>query len=670
MPKRSLPNQQKVEQLDQAISELLARGLAGGTGLGRTGEDARAYIDAEIAPLVKIAAELLELPREEFKARLKSDLQEGRTTMATMPKPGMPAHLRPEIQTATPYLTMRDAAAAIDFYTRAFGAKEVMRLGGPGEKIGHAELVMGNSRVMLSDEFPEYGSVSPQTLGGSPVKLHLYVDDVDAVAEQAVAEGAKIVRPVADQFYGDRSGQVADPFGYVWIVSTHKEDVSTEEIQHRFEMQASAGVAEAEEIAAPARPVAAKARVSATPRLTYKNAAKAIEFYTQAFGARENFRFEVGGSIPHAQISIGNSELSLTEEWPEGGRFSAETLGQSPVQVSLDVADVDAFAERAVAAGLKPLGPIRDQFYGRREGSFVDPFGYTWNISTVTEEMPVEEMHRRLDAMKPPAGEKASPVPRGFHTLTQYLVAQDADALVNFVVKTFDAKETLRSGPGSEGGMHCEVQLEDSKLMIGGGGPGLAWKGEPKLGAFHVYVRDCDATYERALEAGATSIGRPQDQAYGERSASVRDAAGNSWYIATYKGDNYKWEGAPTLQPYLHPLRAEPVINFLKRAFGAEELGRHATPDGVIHHTTVKIGDALMEMGEAHGKYEFTPGMFYLYVPDCDAQYRRAVAAGATSLHEPKDQPYGDRSGAVTDPFGNQWYIATHVRDVGATKQN
>jgi uncharacterized glyoxalase superfamily protein PhnB len=183
-------------------------------------------------------------------------------------------------------------------------------------------------------------------------------------------------------------------------------------------------------------------------------------------------------------------------------------------------------------------------------------------------------------------------------------------------------------------------------------------------GAFHIYVPDCDATYARALEAGATSIDEPADQFYGERSASVRDAAGNSWYISTYKGESYRWQGAPTLQPYLHPLRAEPVLKFVKRAFGAEELGRHSTPDGVIHHVTVKIGNGLMEMGEAHGPYQPMPTMFYLYVEDCDTLYKRALSAGATSISEPKDQPYGDRSAGVNDPFGNKWYIATHIRDV------
>jgi len=277
----------------------------------------------------------------------------------------------------------------------------------------------------------------------------------------------------------------------------------------------------------------------------------------------------------------------------------------------------------------------------------------------------VEEMHRRMDALKAKAPKPSvNPVREGFHTVTPYLVAQDAESEINFVKKTFGAEETFRD-VGSAGGYHCEVRIEDSMLMIGGGGPGLAWKGDPALGAFHVYVRDCDAAYRGALQAGGKSIDEPTDQPYGERSASVVDAAGNYWYIATYKGDNYKWAGAPTVQPYLHPLRAEPVINFLKRAFGAEELGRHTAPDGVVHHATLKIGTSHLEMGEAHGKYQPMKSMFYLYVPNVDATYRRAITAGATSIHEPADQPYGDRVGAVTDAFGNQWYIGTAKKESG-----
>lgn len=137
--------------------------------------------------------------------------------------------------TVTPYLIVRGAAAAIDFYRTAFGAAERMRMDAPGGTVGHAELLIGGSLVMLADEMPEMGWSSPAAIGGTPVSLHLYVDDVDAVVERALAAGAALSRPIADQFYGDRLGMVVDPFGHVWSISTHIEDVSPEEIRRRAE---------------------------------------------------------------------------------------------------------------------------------------------------------------------------------------------------------------------------------------------------------------------------------------------------------------------------------------------------------------------------------------------------------------------------------------------------
>jgi PhnB protein len=140
--------------------------------------------------------------------------------------------------TATPYLIVNDAAGAIDFYQRAFGATEVMRFD-HGGKIGHAEIRIGDSPIMLADEHPEMGARSPQTLGGSPITILLYVEDVDAVFTQAVAAGAKVQRPVEDKFYGDRAGSVEDPFGHVWHIATHKEDLTLEEMYKRAASAAS-----------------------------------------------------------------------------------------------------------------------------------------------------------------------------------------------------------------------------------------------------------------------------------------------------------------------------------------------------------------------------------------------------------------------------------------------
>jgi PhnB protein len=497
-----MPKQSPVNRLDHAIEMMLGRpGPSRRAGPprrrgSRTGSDA----DASIAPLLQIAGALRELPCARFRAQLKADLE--RTAQMTMIRdatgPAVPEAVR---QTATARLRVRNAAAAIDFYTRAFGAQELMRFTGGGQ-IAHAELTIGNSVIMLGEEAPEYGYPSPEALGGSPVGMHLYVDDADGFAKRAVAAGARLVTPVSDQFYGDRSGQVADPFGYSWTIATRTKDMSVEEMQRNM------------------------------------------------------------------------ADMQAQQAQPTASTF----------------------------------------------------------------------------------------IPKGFHTVTPYLVVQDAPALIEFVKRVFGAEEAHRA-TGSAGGIHAEVQIGDSKVMIGGGAPNLSWRGATRPTALHIYVKDTDAAFARAVEAGAAVIQGPTDQEYGERSAGVKDAFGNTWYIATWKGANYVPEGLHTVNVYLHPLRAEPVIAFLKRAFGADAIEKYASPEGVVHHAKVRIGDSAIEMGEAHGPYQPMPTQFYLYVPDADAAYHRALTAGATSLSAPADQPYGDRNAGVKDVFGNEWYIATQIRE-------
>ena len=146
---------------------------------------------------------------------------------------GSTKHIPEGYHSVTPYLYMSDATRAIEFYKEAFGATEIMRMDAPGGKIGHAELKIGDSHIMLGDECPEMDARSPQTVGGSPVGLLLYVEDVDAVTERAVAAGAKLLEPVEDKFYGDRMGKLQDPSGHIWAIATHKEDVSPEEMEKR-----------------------------------------------------------------------------------------------------------------------------------------------------------------------------------------------------------------------------------------------------------------------------------------------------------------------------------------------------------------------------------------------------------------------------------------------------
>ena len=484
-----MPKHSRADQFDQLVQVMLAHP---GAELPSVDQDSA----ASFATLLHIARELRGLPRENFKARLKSDL-ERKTSMATRAEPAR------AMQTATPRLRIKNAAAAIEFYQKAFGAREIMRFVGRGQ-IAHAELAIGNSVIFLGEAAPDYGYPGPESLGGSPVSIHLYVDDVDAFCAQAVAAGARQTVPVSDQFYGDRSGTVTDPFGYTWNVATRKEDMTAEEMQRRF-------------------------------------------------------------------------------------------------------ADME-----------------KEQAVNRPAPSFQ---------------------------------------PEGQQTLTPYLIVQDAPAMIEFLKQAFGAEEKFR-GVGPAGGLHADLRIGDSRLMLGGGAPGLSWHGENRPTALHIYVKDTDTVYQRALDAGAVSIAAPVDQQYGERSGGVKDQFGNFWYIATWKGEHYIPEGLRTVNPYLHPLRAEPLINFLKRGFDAQEVARYASPDGVIHHAQIKIGDTVLEMGEAHGQYQPMPTMFYLYVPNVDASYYRALNVGGTSISEPEDKPYGDRTAAVKDAFGNQWYLATNVRDV------
>jgi len=396
---------------------------------------------------------------------------------------------------------------------------------------------------------------------------------------------------------------------------------------------------------------------TATPVLRVRDAAQAIDFYTRAFGAREVMRFSAGGSIPHARLVIGNATIVLADEGPAHGYPGPDQLGGSPVSIRLDVDDPDAVVDRAIEAGATMVLPVTDHFYGERTGTVLDPFGYRWSVTKVIEPMGVEEMHRRMLSAGGPPPDAREWIPEGYRTLTPYLVVQNAPAVLDFAKVVFGAQETMRS-VGSAGGVHAEMRIGDSMVMVGGGAPELSWRGDSMATALHMYVPDVDAVFARAVGAGATVTHEPREMEYGDRECGFVDPGGNTWYVATSHGATYVPAGLGTVTPFLHPLRADAVIAFLTRVLGATTVNRYATPDGVVHHATVRIGDSAIEMGDAHGPHQPMPTMFYVYVPDVNAVYTRALEAGGTSLASPADQPYGARVAAVTDPFGNQWYLA------------
>jgi PhnB protein len=478
-----LPN---IDQLDDAVSAVVEL------------DQPDPGIDEQVAELVAVARDLVWLPRESFRTQLRAQLT-GRDSMSSP----VQKLEEPTVQKVSLYMTVVNASDAIEFYKTAFGATELFRLAEPSGKIGHAEFQIGNAVIMISDEYPDYNALSPQTLGGTSVKIHLDVTDVDAFADRALRAGAKLVRPIEDQFYGARSGHLADPFGYTWVVSTHLKDVPADELQKEFD--------------------------------------------------------------------------KFTES--ESATVESDQPGQEP----------KIFRE-------------------------------------------------------------------GFHTVTPYFTVHRPTELIDFVTQAFGANEKFRA-PGSAGGMHAEVQIGDSMVMIGG-----AAHIEPMPAAIHLYVPDIDEAYKRAIAAGGTSLMEPADQPYGERSGGVEDTQGNRWYIATpFVPLGQIAADLHTVTVYFHPIGAQKFIDFVTNAFGGKELMRHAD-DKMILHAKVQIGDSVIELGEARYPEQPLPTAIYLYVEDVDSMYEQALRAGGVSLLEPTDQPYGDRNAWVKDPFDNVWYLASPVK--------
>jgi uncharacterized glyoxalase superfamily protein PhnB len=247
-------------------------------------------------------------------------------------------------------------------------------------------------------------------------------------------------------------------------------------------------------------------------------------------------------------------------------------------------------------------------------------------------------------------------IPEGHHSITPYLVVNGAAQLIDFVKQAFLAEERARFAAPDGKIMHAEVRIGDSMLEIGDANENFP----SRPGALHLYVPDVDAVYGSALAAGATSLHALTDQPYGDREGSVRDPLGNNWYIATHLGPHHIPEGLHTITPYFHVAGADKMIEFLKHGFGAEEMGVHREQDRIVH-AKIRIAGSVLEMGEAHGKWQPMPMGLHFHVPNTDAVYKRAIEAGATSLWAPEDKPYGERNAGISDPAGNSWFIATRL---------
>jgi len=244
--------------------------------------------------------------------------------------------------------------------------------------------------------------------------------------------------------------------------------------------------------------------------------------------------------------------------------------------------------------------------------------------------------------------------PRGFRTVNPYLAVTAVNTLLDFLTSAIGAEEIFRQ-PMPGGGLHAELRVGDTMIMAGGN------RGTACPVALHLYVPDADAVYARALAAGATSLYPMTDQPYGDREGGVTDACGNTWYIATHRATGHRPAGMHDLTPTLHAANADSLLDFMRRALHAEEIEVTRAFDGVVQHAQMRIGDSVVEVGEARGKIAPTSAVLIVYVPDVDRAYQHALTAGGKSIEPPANQPYGERRGGVSDPHGNAWYFTAPI---------
>jgi PhnB protein len=364
-----------------------------------------------------------------------------------------------------------------------------------------------------------------------------------------------------------------------------------------FKAELKAKLTGSDSMSSPAKEAEAPRARTVSLHICVSDGKAAIDFYKAAFGAKELMVLaEPSGKIGHAELQIGDSIVSLSDEYPDYDSRSPQSIGGSSIRIHLDVTDVDAFAQIAIKAGAKLVRPIEDQFYGDRAGQLLDPFGYTWHVSTHLKDVPIEDLQREVDSFAEEQARKSQAKPGkdlrpGFHSVTPYFTVRQPDRLIDFVAYAFGATENFRS-TGSAGGMHAEVNIGDSLVMIGG-----AEHIEPRPTAIHLYVPNVDEAYKRALEAGGKSLMEPADQPYGERSGGVEDPTGNRWYIATpFVPLKEIAEDLHTVTVYFHPIGAQRFIDFVTNAFGGKELMRHAD-EKMILHAKLQVGDSVIELG-------------------------------------------------------------------------
>lgn len=244
-----------------------------------------------------------------------------------------------------------------------------------------------------------------------------------------------------------------------------------------------------------------------------------------------------------------------------------------------------------------------------------------------------------------------------FPNIAPYFLVKNAAQFIDFLVAAFAGTERIRV-PRPDGSiMHAAVAIGDSIVELGDASEEYPQRSMTT----HLYVPDADATYGAALEAGATPVHAPtDDHPSGDRWGEAKDAFGNTWYIATPREWALKVPGGVrSVQPYLHIREAHKLIPFLESAFSAKAMGVHTSPEGAVLHATMEIAGATLEIDEARGEPQ--QSYLHVYVPDTDALYAQAVAAGGKGVMPPYTAPYGDRAASIADPFGNTWFLATFL---------
>jgi PhnB protein len=292
-----------------------------------------------------------------------------------------------------PHLVVAGASEAIAAYAELFGAEEIYRAPGPGGIVLHAMIRIGDSIITLSDEQPQARSFAPGKFGGSPVNLHVYVDDADAAFARALSAGATELAPVRYQFWGNRHGSFTGPFGHTWWVATRVADVPGEEIA-QLAARALAGETIEEPASAERLPVP-DGWSTVTTSLVVSDVGAAARFYAEAFGATTRSQTPAPDGEPfHAEIQIRDQILMLSRA--PSNRSSPTQLGGTPVQLTYYVEDTDTAVAEALAAGAKLLIEPQDMFWGDRWAELEDPFGHVWSLATHVEDLSSEEIEARM----------------------------------------------------------------------------------------------------------------------------------------------------------------------------------------------------------------------------------------------------------------------------------